>query len=600
MIWRFCVNSSFKKLAISIAVTGLLAGCLGGGGGGDSSPTAEQTTDQKISALITAAKLKGDAIESLGGLPGAPKIPAITGETDPILKARVELGKFLFFSKDMSFDRQVACVTCHHPVLGFGDNVAIPIGVDGNNPDHFGPGRVRVQVGTGAAPEQIPPFTTNGVAGNPAMPRNSPTLFGLGFWDKSITWDGTVTSEKGTAGLAGTDSRIVAPIDLPPVNFDPVLANSVGVRFDLAAMTSISYSAKFDGSMLVSAGHGLFPASVPPAMRGKGFRAGTCGSNATDSPAPACTSGTGAAGGNYTDLDIRKIIANRFNAPDWAPYFTAAFGDATSTANRVSLAIASYERTMTFTQSPWRTYVKGNTAALTDSQKRGALLFFESTAKGGADCASCHKGDFFTDEENYVLAVPQIGRGKADANSPTDNNDDWGRAHVTGIDTDKYAYRVPTLLNVEMTGPFGHSGVFETLEGITRHHLNAKQSVDAFKASVDNGTLATKLQTLYGPPIDLTRAKEHTGFALARLESQRAAGLDTIKDVALTDSQVSDLVEFLKALTDPCAKDKNCLAKWVPQTTDSLLGKATATSLNLVCPKDKDGTKLISSQLCQP
>ena len=590
------MKSSVRMMAIPIAITGLLAACSGG----DSSPTTEQTTDQKLSALIAAANLKGDAIESLGGLPGAPKIPAISGEADPTLKARVELGKLLFFTKDMSFDRQVACVTCHHPVFGFGDNVAIPIGVDGSSPDHFGPGRVRVQVGTGASPEQVPPFTSNGIIGNPAMPRNSPTLFGLAFWDKSITWDGTVTSEKGTAGLAGTDSRIVAPIDQPPVNFDPVLTNSVGVRFDLAALTSIAYSAKFDASMLVSAGHGMFPASVPPAMRGKGFIAGTCGSNAADNPAPSCTSGTGAAGGNYTDLDIRKIIANRFNTPVWAPYFIAAFGEATANANRVSTAIATYERTMTFTQSPWRSYVKGNTAALSDSQKRGAQLFLDSTAKGGADCASCHKGDFFTDEENYVLAVPQIGRGKSDANSPTDNNDDWGRAHVTGIDTDKYAYRVPTLLNVEVTGPYGHDGVFESLEGVIRHHLNAKQSVAAFKVSVDNGTLASKLQTLYGPPIDLTRAKEHTDFALARLEAQRAAGLETIKDVALTDSQVSDLVEFMKALSDPCAKDKNCLAKWVPQTTDSLLGTATPTSLNLVCPKDKDGVKLIKSQLCQP
>ena len=590
------MRNRIKMLALPIAISSLLAGCLGG----DDSLTAEQVSDQKLAALIATAKLKGDPIESLAGLSGAPKIPAITGETDATLRARVDLGKLIFFSKEMSFDRQVACITCHHPVFGFGDGMALPVGVDASSADQFGPGRLRVQVGTGAAPDQIPPFTTNGVAGNPGMPRNSPTLFGLAFWDKSITWDGTVISEKGSPGQAGTNSRIVAPIDLPPVNFDPVLANSVGVRFDLAAQASIAYSAKFDASMLISAGHGMFPASVAPAMRGKGFRAGTCGSTASDAPAPACTSGTGAAGGNYTDLDIRKIIANRFNTPDWAPYFTAAFGDATASPNRVSTAIATYERTITFTQSPWRSYVKGDRSALTASQKRGAQLFFDTSANGGANCASCHKGDFFTDENFYVLAVPQIGRGKADANSPTDNNDDWGRAHVTGIDTDKYAYRVPTLLNVEMTAPYGHSGVFDTLEGVIRHHLNASQSVDSFKAAIDNGTLASKLQTLYGPPIDVTRAKDHTGFALARLQAQRAAGLETIADVALTDAQVSDLVEFMKALTDPCAKDKTCLAKWVPQTTDTLLGTATASSLNLVCPKDKAGVKLISTQLCQP
>ena len=92
--------------------------------------------------------------------------------------------------------------------------------------------------------------------------------------------------------------------------------------------------------------------------------------------------------------------------------------------------------------------------------KSGALFF---KAKGGADCASCHSGDFFTDENYYVLAVPQVGRGKADNNGGGDNNDDWGRAHVTGIETDKYAYRVPTLLNVEMTGPYGHVGYLTRL-----------------------------------------------------------------------------------------------------------------------------------------
>ena len=594
------MNKKIEWLAVPLAILGLLTGCSRSNNQDPPmvAPPTVQTTDQKLATLITAAALKGDAIESLGGQAGAPKIPAITGETDTPLKGKVDLGKLLFFTKEMSFDRTVACVTCHHPVLGGGDNVALPVGVDPNSPDLFGPGRLRVMVGDGLGPNQIPPFASNGVAGNPAMPRNSPTVFGLAFWDKSITWDGTVTSEKSSKGRAGTDSRIIAPIDLPPVNYNPVLTNTVGTRFDLNALASISYSAKFDDAMLVSAGHGMFPASVAPAMRGKGFRAGTCGSNALDVPAPSCTSGSGAAGGNYTDLDIRKLIAARFNTAVWAPYFTAAFGDANATANRVSSAIATYERTLTFTQTPWRSYVKGTTTALSDGQKRGALLFFDNIANGGANCASCHKGDFFTDENNYVLAVPQIGRGKGDANSPTDNNDDWGRAHVTGIDTDKYAYRVPTLLNVEVTGPYGHSGVFDTLEGIIRHHLNVAQSVTAFNTAIDDGSLGTRLQTAYGPPIDLKRAKDHTGFALDRLQAQRTAKLETINDVTLSSAQVADLVEFLKALTDPCTKDKACLAKWVPQTTDVLLAPATASSLNLVCPQDKNGAALIATQLC--
>ena len=577
---------NLKKSAVPLAIASLFAGLIAGCN--DSNNTAEKTIDQEITALISSAGLKGDPIESLGGMPGAPVIPKVAGNADAALQAKVDLGKLLFFSKEMSFEKEVACVTCHHPVLGGGDNVALPIGVNPVDANLFGPGRLR------AATATVPPYTSNGVAGNPAMPRNSPTVFGLAFWDKSITWDGTVTSEKGSKGMAGIDSQIVAPIDTAPVIYSPLLASIVGTRFDLLSKTPIPYADKFDAGMLVSAGHGLFPASVKPAMRSSGFADGTCTSGAVvDGVTVSCVSGTG----NFTDLDIRRIMANRFNTPAWASYFTAAFGDALATPSRISTAIAFYERSQTFTQSSWRSYVKGNTAALSESQKRGALLFFKSKDQGGAECASCHSGDFFTDEENYVLAIPQIGRGKGDANSATDNNDDWGRAHVTGVDTDKYAYRVPTLLNVEVTGPYTHNGVHETLEETIRHHLNPAAGVAAFKASVDSGALATRLQTLYGPSIDMTRAKEHTDMALARLQAQRAAGLETIKDISLTDAQVADLVEFMKALTDPCTKDKSCLAKWVPQSTDTT--QATAIALNLICPKDSTGANMIATQRCQ-
>lgn len=538
-----------------LLVSGALTGCLG-----DNSDDNTPEADRKLGEIIKEKSLKGDPTDT--AVAAGVAIPSLE---DP----KVKLGKMLFFSKDMSFSKDVACVSCHHPVLGAGDNLALPVGVDPVNPDIFGPGRFRKLVGSGAGTDQIPGYTSNGVVGNPAMPRNSPTVFGLAFWDKAITWDGTVFSEKGTPGKSGIDSRIIAPIDLAPVNYSPVLAGVVGTRFDFLAQTSVNYADKFDSGMLLSAGHGMFPASVKPAMRGVGY--------ATNNPATSAP---------WTDLEIRKDMASRFNNATWLPMFRDAYpgiADANlATPNNISTAIASYERTMTMTLSPWRSYVKGDKSALTDSQKRGAMLFFNTKDKGGANCASCHSGDFFTDEDYYVLAVPQVGRGKADNNGGGDNNDDWGRAHVTGIETDKYAYRVPTLLNVEVTGPYGHSGVFNSLEGVIRHHLNAANSVAAF----DFNAFKTWADPLAGP-IDITRASSHTQLALNRLQAQRASGQDVLQDVALTDAQVSDLVNFMKALTDPCTKDKACMSKWVPSDAEN------AFDTQRVCPRDKDGVKLM-------
>jgi cytochrome c peroxidase len=171
-----------------------------------------------------------------------------------------------------------------------------------------------------------------------------------------------------------------------------------------------------------------------------------------------------------------------------------------------------------------------------------------------------------------------MGRGKTDVNNHHNGNDDWGRAHVTGRRDDKYAYRTQTLLGVEVTGPWGHDGVFNTLKEVVQHHLNPRKSIEAFdwkKVSTEGG------------PLNLANSKEHTELALKKLEQQRRAGKKgVLQDVSLTDSQVDDIVEFLKTLTDSCLKDQACLAKWIPGPSDP-----DPDGLRL-CAKDRTGKEL--------
>ncbi|WP_051949392.1 cytochrome-c peroxidase [Methylosinus sp. PW1] len=487
--------------------------------------------DRELRAYIAEHHLTGDAVDSR-------KLP-ISPLSDPLPR----LGKLLFWSKGMSPGKDVACVTCHHPMLGFGDAMPLPVGVGANNPDLLGPGRKRVE-----KPGMFPPFGT----GDSAMPRNSPTLIGLAFWDQSITWDGTVFSTTGTPGMSGVDGRIVAPVDSPPVR-------GMFNNFMLPRQEYISYEEKFKDGMPISSGHGMFPTAVNAAMRGKAY--GGAGSPQTP---------------GATDLEVRQKLAARFGGygdpneqfakNEWLPLFRAGFKDYQSppeqlvTANNISIALADYERTMTFTHTPWRAYVRGDSHAISESAKRGARLFFATAEQGGANCASCHSGDFFTDEKYWVLAVPQIGRGKTDLDTIEDGIDDWGRAHVTGHRDDKYAYRTPTLLGVEVTAPFGHSGVYNTLEDIVRHHLNVERAV----ASFDYKTIPAT-----GGPINSKFAKDHTQNALDMLRSQREDKMPgVIRDVELTDRQVADILSFLKSLTDPCLKSNKCLAQWIPNASD--------------------------------
>ena len=93
--------------------------------------------------------------------------------------ALFELGKELFFSKALSMDLDVACASCHHPLLGGGDALSQPVGVDALDPDLLGPGRTHD--GNRLLDELAD--------GAPNVPRNSPTTFNLQFYDRSMFWD---------------------------------------------------------------------------------------------------------------------------------------------------------------------------------------------------------------------------------------------------------------------------------------------------------------------------------------------------------------------------------------------------------------------------
>ena len=219
----------------------------------------------------------------------------------------------------------------------------------------------------------------------------------------------------------------------------------------------------------------------------------------------------------------------------------------------IANAIAEYERSQTFVDTPWKDYVEGNTDALTDDQKAGAILFFTSVAAGGAGCASCHSGDFFSDEQFHVVAVPQIGRGKGNGATTTD---DFGRFRETGVENDRYAFRTPSLLNVTETGPWGHAGAHTTLEGIVRYHLDPTQAY----ANYDVNQLESSVQV---GDMDV-----NTQAALAQLELLQASGDSLLVDTTLSDTNVMELVAFLSALTDPCVTTSGCIGQWVPSGTD--------------------------------
>ena len=265
--------------------------------------------------------------------------------------------------------------------------------------------------------------------GGPTVPRNAPTTFNLAMWDQALFHDGRVESLGKTAGANGNDGSGIRTPDS---------------AFDVADP---------DAGATLAAAQSRFPITSPEEMRGFTFEAGN------------------------TNTQLRTALEVKLTAfGDWDAEFTTAFGDAAITHTRIAEAIGEYERSQVFVDSPWKAYVEGDKAAISESAKRGATMFFSSIESGGANCTSCHTGDFFTDEQYHVLATPQIGRGKGNDNGSL-TNDDFGRFRESGVAADMYRFRTLSLLNVEVTGPWGHAGAYTTLENMVRHMLNPRDAV---------------------------------------------------------------------------------------------------------------------------
>ena len=125
----------------------------------------------------------------------------------------------------------------------------------------------------------------------------------------------------------------------------------------------------------------------------------------------------------------------------------------------ITRSIACFERTIVSGQSRYDQYFfQGKNAALTTAEKRGMDLFFS----GKTNCSGCHSGFNFS---NYAF----------ENNGLYANYADPGRFRLTGLASDRARFKVPTLRNVALTGPYMHDGSLKTLEAVVAHYNSGGQ-----------------------------------------------------------------------------------------------------------------------------
>jgi cytochrome c peroxidase len=226
----------------------------------------------------------------------------------------------------------------------------------------------------------------------------------------------------------------------------------------------------------------------------------------------------------------QAIMARLGSIPEYRRLFEQAYPgqrfDGMTFAHASNAIAGFFLSRLTFANTPWDRFLAGNDEAMTPVQLQGAKNFMS------ARCSVCHNGGALTDNKFHNVAVAQFGPGQGDGASL---KDDFGRMRVTGNPADRYAFRTPPLRNVELTAPYGHNGAFFSLREFVAHYSESHLKL----ASFDRMQLEPLLQ----------------GTVLTNLADILATRDPLLEGVVFSDQVIDEVTEFMKALTDPSARN---------------------------------------------
>lgn len=169
------------------------------------------------------------------------------------------------------------------------------------------------------------------------------------------------------------------------------------------------------------------------------------------------------------DEKLGNVLEKLRKKEKYATLFQKAYGSKEITTERFLKALSQFMNSLVSTNSRYDKYVRKEVGGTLSEEELAGMEIFKQK------CASCHSGELFTDQSyrNNGLAVY--------------NTEDTGRHRITQKDSDKYKFKIPSLRNVEITGPYMHDGRFYTLEAVLRHYNESVLDVPTLDPSLKNG-----------------------------------------------------------------------------------------------------------------
>jgi cytochrome c peroxidase len=420
-------------------------------------PNVRDVSGNVVATTDTLRMLR-DTVRALAAAKNVGPLPSPA----PVRPALVLLGQALLFDPILSGNRDIACMTCHHPKFATSDARHLSIG----------------QGATGLGPTRVHPTGA-------FIPRNSPALFNI-QQNKALFWDGRVSVDS-TGAFSTPASSALTPTMTSVFEFGA--ASALG----LFPVLSREEMRAFQGNELAQFADNDFQGMWAALMRRLGTKLA------------------------YRLLFQAAYPGKRFDQMTFAHASNAMAGFMVSQ--------------LSFNRTPWDRFLQGDDRAMSPRQLRGAQFFLTQ------NCSVCHGGNALSGGAFANVAVVQLGPGQGDGPS---GHDDFGRERVTGVSTDRYRFRTPALRNVELTGPYGHAGQFVQLRDFIDHYSQSDVKLTTYNAGQLEPLLQNTVLTTNFADILSTR----TGL---------------LNNFVMSTTQVDELTDFMRALTDPRARFLNHL-----------------------------------------
>jgi len=199
------------------------------------------------------------------------------------------------------------------------------------------------------------------------------------------------------------------------------------------------------------------------------------------------------------NMPLSELIPKLNKIKGYVVLFEKAYPGEGLTKKSLAKALASFERTVVSTDSPFDKYIKGDKKAMSKEAQEGFTLF-----KGKAKCTDCHDTFNFTDGSFHNIGL----------NDGELQGKELGRYNVKARAAWYGVMKTPTLRDVTKSAPYFHDGSVKTLEEATvicasggRYEHNVKNKSDAMKdrkltrGEVDK--IVSFMKALTGPDLDI-------------------------------------------------------------------------------------------------